>query len=427
MGAKTKSSALLDALTSAYHHARQFSLTFDSQQIFFSPHTGDPPVHAFAAAKLHDLGDAVIKRLIEDARFPGSSARLIRGLNGQSGFYPRFAGPALIRRALQKDSPNEAIQWLQKVLATRSAKGKEIVSLWGATVEKPIQLTPAIQIVPVDQLPDCTQKRDITDLRRGFTTLPVPPGLVFSPPTSALVASIIIEPVIVEPDGHDAFDSVEYIRIHEQLKNVALALTAVGPRAVIPGIQWFTFDDPDLNQASLLAESRSWHSIEILPRQLPEFPPVDPKVARSVVADYFDAPPSTRDTLHVALERLNQAQRRDNVGDRAVELSIAFEASLGDNDQGELKHKMRVRSARLLGGDLDKRKLCSAIVGKMYDIRSKLVHTGRASGSVKRKVGDLQITESEIIDRATVICAEVLREIMKRGSIPNWTEFDLTE
>jgi len=121
---------------------------------------------------------------------------------------------------------------------------------------------------------------------------------------------------------------------------------------------------------------RSLHRPEIIPGiALTCYPPLDPSVAK-FIRGYLALPDAPRARVRVALLRLNQALRRRSAGDGAIELSIAFEALTGDDQTMEMTHKVKVRSSRILGGTSEERRRNSAIVGRMYALRSKLVHTG---------------------------------------------------
>lgn len=204
-------------------------------------------------------------------------------------------------------------------------------------------------------------------------------------------------------------------------------MTVVGPRVPISAAQWFNFDDPDLDLASILSGTRRSQLLEILPNLPGDYPILDPTEAQHIVQGYLALQGDTQHKVRVALQRLNQAQRRRNVGDRALELSTAFETLLGDDATTEMTHKIKVRSARLVGGPDDVRKKNAAIINKAYEIRSKLVHTGHVDPAKFKIVCGQRMSASDIIDHAVTVCVDLIKIIIRRGSIPNWSIFDITE
>ncbi len=256
---------------------------------------------------------------------------------------------------------------------------------------------------------------------------PIATMLDFNPPKSALVVCRQIEPFTCDPDELNQFPSDEFAKTYELLSDIAIVLTAVGPRASMPIVQWFTFDDPDLEDASMMSGSRRGYLHEILPYGYTKYPLLDPVEAPEIVRAFLKLHPKTKDRVRLALHRLNQAQRRRNPGDQAVELSTAFETLLGDGNNHEMTHKIKVRLVRLLGGDKDARKRNAAIISKTYDFRSKLVHTGDVNIVKQVTICDQKMSASEIIEAAIAMCAELIKKIIQQGSIPQWESFDITD
>lgn len=374
--------------------------------------------------QIHEFEKPLNEIIVKDDRFPGSSVRMLRNDGGACGFYPNFVSSPLVRRALQIGSAS-AIEWLEKVLNTTAATGKTIQMLWGVPVGQEIQLTPEVKIVPIDKVPDSKNKQRLTQDSFSQSSSPIYSTLNFTIPPSALMMDGRIEPFAYDPEKQPDFQDDAYLERHDLLLDIALALIVVGPREVISAAKWFTCDDPDLEYAQ--PDVRSSQMLEILPTRHADYPQLEPIAAQKVVQGYLALPGKTRDKVRVALKRLNQAQRRHNVGDRAVELSTAFEALLGDGAKTEMTHKIKVRSVRLLGGTDEVRKKNAAVIYKAYDIRSQLVHTGRVDAAKTETVCGHRMMVSEIIDNTITMCADLIKLIIERGSIPDWSIFDITE
>jgi hypothetical protein len=235
-----------------------------------------------------------------------------------------------------------------------------------------------------------------------------------------------IEPFLCTPDDKPELPNAQLMATYELHSEIILALTLVGPRVPLQAAHWFTFDDPDLELAILGAARRHQH-IEILPSGHGVYPPLDLTEARDVVGGYLALQGSTRNQVRVALKRLNQAQRRHNLGDRAVELSTAFETLMGDKATTEMTHKIRVRSVRLIGGEAAVRRKNASVVTETYKLRSLLVHTGQVNTAGTKAIQGQQMTPSEIIEHTTAMCVDLIKLIVHRGSIPDWSEFDIME
>lgn len=377
-----------------------------------------------AADQLNELSKGLDGAVMQDERFPGDEVKLVRNGWGAIGFYPYYVGAHLIRRAIQGGSAEAAIFWLQKVLNTTGATGKMVQTLWGVPVTTKIQLTDDVAIVPIADLPDSEQKQLIIEYtHHGRHRAAVTSMLDFVAPQSALVIERRISPLVYGPSESPHVPNDDFSTTNERIKEIALVLTIVGPRVSIPALQWFTFDDPDLE----LHSSETSQLLEVLPLHIKEYPALAPAEAPEIVRAYLTLHGSTRQKVRVALERINQAQRRHGLGDRAVELSTAFETLVGDNSTTEMTHKVKVRTVRLVAGSNDERKLNAAVMNKAYAIRSQLVHTGLVDANATETIGGQRVAVSDVIDRALLLCVELTKKIIRRGSIPEWSVFDIIE
>lgn len=92
-----------------------------------------------------------------------------------------------------------------------------------------------------------------------------------------------------------------------------------------------------------------------------------------------------------------------------------------------MTHKIKVRSVRLVGGADEVRTKNAAVINKAYSIRSKLVHTGHVDSAGFETVCGQRMSVSDIIDHTVTMCVDLIKIIIRRGSIPNWSIFDINE
>lgn len=420
-----ETSPLLEHLTLIYQKAATLRFSPSNLSILAALESKNLDLQMEASIELHKLGDGLNELITQDARFFGDSPLYIKTDNGSRGFYPNFVSDPLIRHALLTNSPEDAILWLQKVLNTTTAHGTVSYVLWGAPVEETIFLTDKIKITPIEELPESTNKERVTQNSSFDAGVPFN-ILSFTPPQSALVMTKTIEPFIVNSDWDHSSTHIEYSQTNDLLNEIALVLTALGPRVVVSSAQWFAFDDPELEKAQVFS-GRSTQTLEIMPYRPSNEPPLDVAETQAIVRAYLELQGETRAKIRVALQRLSQALRRHNVGDRAVELSTALETLLGDSGTSEMTHKIKVRSVRLIGGSNETRIRNAAIINKTYSVRSKLVHTGVVNASKEETICGKRLAISDIVDEAIRICTEIIKIIIIRGDVPDWSVFDITE
>ncbi|SDR53014.1 HEPN domain-containing protein [Paraburkholderia tuberum] len=377
----------------------------------------------FAASEaIGELSKGLAQAVVDDKRFLGDAVRQVKFGSGTMGFYPQFLGAHLVIKALTAGSADAAIAWLTKVLGTKEATAKTIQTLWGVPVADAFDLTPSVRIVPVSDLVDSEQRRYMMERNFRTNASPLMTMLEHLPLQSALVVNHTISPLLHDPSLGD-YSAADFLATSDLLKEIALALTVVGPRMAITGFQWFEFDDPDFS----LSRGYSTQILEVLPLRIDEYPVLDAHEAKEIVTAYLGLDRSTRQLVSVAMQRISQALRRHNAGDAAVELSTALEAMLGDNAKTEMTHKVKVRAVRLIGGSMEARVSNATIISKAYSIRSKLVHTGQVSEADTETVNGQRVPVRQIIDRALLLCVDIVKIIIRRGGIPDWTVFDITE
>jgi len=81
--------------------------------------------------------------------------------------------------------------------------------------------------------------------------------------------------------------------------------------------------------------------------------------------------------LSVAIRRFSQANERDSIEDKIIDLFISAEAlflSSGGSFQGELKYRLSHRAAMFLEDESDKQRKVFIFIQKAYDVRSAIVH-----------------------------------------------------
>lgn len=388
--------------------------------------SGDEQVFGHAIVHLGRMDKEVRDLLVKDKRFLGDAVLQMRNEAGSSNLYPNMVGVQLLRRVLTTGSPDEAIEWLGRMLTTKDAPGKTIEALWGVTVETVVQLLPDLKIVPIEQLPDSSQKQLLMNNIYPRSQALLMTMLDYVPPKSALVANRVLKGVIYDPAVAQADDSKEMTRTDELLADVTLVLTLVGPRVPISAVIWFVFDDPDLQQLGPLAGMRRSRGLEILPATPSDYPPLDATEVQELVHKFFALDEDTKQKIRLSLHRLNMAQRRRGLGDRAVELCVALETLLGGPDNNEVTHKVTIRSALLLGGRATARLENADVVKRTYGFRSTLVHQGKEPTGTK-DINGVKTQVADIVDRAVNICVAVIKVIIRRGKIPDWTTFDLED
>jgi hypothetical protein len=377
------------------------------------PYAPDVAEHIFYA----ELSKPLVEILAKQPEYRSTKNLMVRQDNGAFGFQPRMAAPQLIKRAI-KVSPIAAVDWIEKIFRTNRAEGLRTTLIWGIKVTERMMLADNIEIVPFLELPDSKYKQLFQN--QNYTRPMLWPGArMFKAPESALLARTIIEPLLIESGAAQSAD--EGLRLTDFLGEVMLSLSAIGPCAPVEAIHWFQFLDPDFE--SLEMGGYGWQYTEIEPQMHHPVVVLEVRDAAKLTKKYISLTGEVRDKLRIALQRLNQSLRRRTIGDKSIELAIALEALLTDQ-QGENTWKVGLRSARLAGGTHEQQLHNRRIIAALYNLRSATMHHGVAVNEIK-VAGQGKMASDNVFSEATKICASVIRAIIERGCIPEWPAFEL--
>lgn len=372
---------------------------------------------------IQDLAKPLAEVLSKQPEFAAGGFMVHHPDGGASGFQTSRAATALLRRVRKGENPQKAVEWLDKVITTERADVLCVMALWGVSVNERVQLGRSVDLVPLEQLPPSQYKErllspvDLEVIKFAFAA-----PWMLNRPKVALTVSDCVDPFITKVKADDGSSTNEPLRYHDLLDDVRLALTCVGPCAPLQAVSWFQYADADFEEAIHHWTSSTVH--EIPPSGFEPEVTINAADARAVLAGFFALSGQPLARVRVSLQRLNQALRRRAVGDCALELSIALEALLSDGSQGEHTYKVALRAALLSGGDLERRAESRAIIHAVYGLRSALVHRGTAPEMVKvRSKG--QLPAKEVVKQGASITATVIREVIRRGEIPDWNALEL--
>lgn len=420
----------VDKLSAALAEAANKSVPTDYGDIALARalKSGDFDIWASAQATLQQLGQIVTDLTITDERFPKDAQLVLRTHNGSMQFYPIGIGSILIQRTIDFNSSDEAIAWFLRVLEAKNAPGRVVEALWGVDVAEEFDLGENLRILPTTALKDGPFKDLLLGRRRGIREDLVMSSITLGNPQSVLEYRTELTSVVAPIDVNGlppALSQETAISIREQMQEMTDFLTVIGPRVTLSAAITFEFDDPDLHYLGMFFLGRSMRIIEVMPvRPTITNPPLDIAEAIELAAIFVKLNQDLRKQLCVALNRLNLAQRRLSLGDKAIDLAITLESLLGGNENSEITHKVTTRATRLLAGPDNQRHFNRAIVNATYSYRSKMVHNGTQPSGIKR-IGDREMRANEIISAAVDVCVKIIKAIIHRRAIPDWQEFDI--
>ena len=120
--------------------------------------------------------------------------------------------------------------------------------------------------------------------------------------------------------------------------------------------------------------------------------------------------------LQLILSRISQAKRRMQIEDQILDLGIALEMLLlEENEKDQLSLQFRIRGSWLLGQSFDDRLDKSKLFNQIYDARSSVAHSGALHRTNPKK---LEIVR-ENLGKYVELAEATIQKIIIEGS-PSW-------
>ncbi len=318
-----------------------------------------------------------------------------------------------------------AVNKLIKIFSHKETDLICLMALRGINCKNKIQLTKKVKMVPLSQLPisnikvSLEQQNPIQLLNisnfSAFNSLSMP---FYNIEKAFLITTIKVKPVLFDNRTKKVGLSPAYLEATSCLNNIRLCLTAIGICSPLEEFSWVQFKDEALEDAVHASSSRSFKHIEIIPRKLRESKKIQEKEAALFIKSFLKLDGKFKKRIVIALERLNQSMRRQTVGEKAVEISIALETLLLGEEKGDNIFKTSLRSGIVISPNLSDRRECRKIIKKIYGYRSDLVHKGENSNNVSNSV--------DITERAIHFTAKIITILIKYGKDPEWSELELS-
>ncbi len=409
----TDSAPLVEALARLAPTART-----SPQLAHFNPQSG---WYKQIAAQHVDESDGGVQEITQLLRSRGTFAAYENGYvrytpNSSSSFHLKHVANWCLAQARHR-APSDVIAQLNEFVYRNELRLDEIIALWGLTPERPLDLGDNVTLRSLADLPASQIKDLLTGvpetLHTGSTAFPKRPR-----PTAVLTSSRTMRPVFLPPGPQKDTPTNTGV-----LQDIASCLCLVADASVCEIAGWFQCDV----STPVVGGVRGWGGRTVereFHRMIPPRP-IDESRARTVVSEFLGLDRQVRDRLMLPLRRLNVAMRRDDPTDVALELGIALEALLTGKEpyDAPIAYRVRQRGAVLLAGTAVERRKHFEILKALYVLRSRAAHGETLSD--RERVKGLGVTTRDLLHQGTKLCAEILRRLIQRGSLPDWDAYIL--
>ncbi|CDT11823.1 HEPN domain-containing protein [Vibrio coralliirubri] len=329
----------------------------------------------------------------------------------------------LVRQA-QLVGSKVAVRKLELYLQKSTTSCQNVLAISGIKVHSELNITDSIKLIPFQDLPESHAKEAIYPpfmkpdfaLKLGF----VPPSSQgYRPPEAAVIVNAEMSPQIYSegqsPKPQDFLPMYEFCEF----------LTLVKSTTPVPVAAWCELSE-DTPCKQLFGGGWSGPVVDVLSKTVSTITQQDWDAHKELYLKFLALPQGVRDLLRVPIERLNQARRRGNMADRAIDLGVACEALfLNDKSHKEqISFTLRLRAALFLADEYEERQELLNFFSSLYSCRSQAAHTGKLDTKMKVTARG-KINSSQLLQEGDDYCVQAIRRIISMGKFPDWNELML--
>ena len=303
--------------------------------------------------------------------------------------------------------------------------------LEGIRVEEEIQVFEGMRIAPLpsstSELPHylppnlLTPGRSVDFLGKTLLVINASISPIFCKP---FLPEVFLENFQVEVTG-GKFPNFKNGDFYEKFCQ-ALSLTCNS--AVQIALQWQFLAEHELFNLTSLAIGGISYRTDVNPVQGPTAGKAEIDETKCLYQNLVKLNPKVREKLQIPIDRWIKSKTNQNTVDKVIDLGIVLEALyLSDiSETTELSFRLRVRASWYLGKDKENRKELMKDFSKIYEWRSKVVHTGKLPNKTRRTPYTPEEAEA-FIAKAQDLCRDSIMKILEDGEFPDWNDLILGE
>ncbi|MEI8173607.1 MAG: hypothetical protein WCH07_09020 [Deltaproteobacteria bacterium] len=363
-----------------------------------------------------DVGTQVLAALGEDPRVQALDGYMISNGNNATGFEIKTLAMWFLW-AIHEYGQDIAEKNLNTFLY--SDKVSVINTLWvlGIEVEKTLDLGNGYRIESVHKMPNSREKQHY--LKRDVQYFPHR-----TPKPKAAITYTCQTTKAVK--GNETFQQIqirdeEFWNSSRRLSEIALLLNAIDGVSCIPYFST-SYALPDMPIGMFGASGGGSQLYDIIGRTSLKLSEDSVSEIRNLVDAFGALPPGDKLRMSRALSRLSQAKRRYQIEDKILDLCIALEMALLDDNENndQLSQSFRLRGSWLIGKDGDDRHIIYGQLRDIYKYRSQVAHSGALCKNDGIKIDEVRKRFQEF----SFLTERIIRHLIYNGH-PEWSKLIL--
>lgn len=362
-----------------------------------------------------DIGTQVLEMLRADPRVQALDGKMISNGSGAVRFEPKILAMWFLW-AVNEYGQDAAEKNLNTFLD--SEKVPVVNTLWvlGIEVDRTLKLEHGYRIVPIEEMPDSRDKEQY--LRHDFSALlhqtPKPKAAITC---TCHVAKTTSSDVLAQETEKDKefWDSSRY------LSEIALLLNALDGVSCIPYFST-SYALPNMPIGMFGGSGGGAPSHDIFGYRTAKLSEDVRNDINGLISAFGKFIPNDKARISRILSRLSQAKRRNQIEDKILDLGIALEmAILEDNKNSEqLSLSFRLRGSWLIAREKEERQNIYCKLRDIYNYRSQVAHSGTLCGNDPKQINVVR----EQFQEYSLLAEKIIRHLIFNGR-PDWTRLIL--
>ena len=361
-----------------------------------------------------EIGKQLLADLESDERVKAMEGTMISKGSSASRFEPKVLAMWFLWAANEFGQEHAALK-LNEYLDSHHIDVTNTLWVLGVNVDEPIQLTDSLSIVPLSQMPDSREKEEFSRIDTGMS------GVQHPKPQAALTCVVRATKLLTPEPQEAAFGTREFEESCRLLYDVALYLNTIETMSCIPYLMTsYPLNDMPIGPFGGSGGGAPIH--DIVGRKVTKFTLNKVERLNAVVSSISSCSSTEKARFDRVLSRLCQAKRRDRIEDKILDLGIALEMILLEDNKNndQLSLSFRLRGAWFISDDAKDRRAVYSALRSIYEHRSQVAHSGVLCGNHPEKIQKVRESYGEYESIAERIIAKRILE-----GKPDWTRLIL--
>lgn len=358
-----------------------------------------------------EVGSRVLAMLNEDPRVQALAGKMISHGGGASAFETRILAMWFLW-ATNEFGQEQAEKSLDDFLTSESLPIMNALWVLGVEIERSLELADGYHIVPIQEMPD---SRDKEQYLRHDT------GLVHGTPKPKVAITTTCRVPKTMDESPENWDEKEFLATSRSLKEIALLLNALDGIACTPYYST-SYNLPHMPLGMFCGSGGGYPVYDVLGYRSSMLSGEAIDVIDCMRKAFSGFSSREKERMSRILYRLSQAKRRGQIEDKILDLGIALEMALLDDNTNndQLSLSFRLRGSWLIGEDKDGRLEVFQKLKEIYKYRSQVAHSGILCRNDTTKINLVRDRFAEY----ELLAAQILRCLILNDK-PDWGELVL--